>query len=82
MVKIYRHEKNLIIKHLFSDTKEYILKEAEDPQFVPRSQLTLAKPELERSGEVGDCKNPCSGIQEQQLLPSITHPPQRAKDRS
>lgn len=79
-MKIYRHERKLIIKHLLSDTPEYILKEAEDPQFVPRSQLTLAKPELERSGEVGVCKKPCSGIQKQQLLPSTTHPPRTGSD--
>lgn len=36
LVKIYRHERKVIIKHLLSDIQEYILKEAEDPQFVPR----------------------------------------------
>lgn len=66
-VKVYSHEIKVTIKHLLSDIQEHILKEAEAPQFVPRSQLTLAKPELGRSGEVRECNKPCSGIQEQQL---------------
>lgn len=73
-VEICRNERKVIIKHLLSDIQEYILKEAEDPQFVPRSQLTLAKPELGRCGEVGECNKPCSGIWKQQLLPSTSHP--------
>lgn len=35
LVRIYRHERKVIIKHLLSDIQEHVLKEAEHPQFVP-----------------------------------------------